>query len=127
MIDEYPVLAVAAAAAKGKTVLNGLAELRIKESDRIAAISEGLRASGVKVEESEDRLVIHGHGGRVPGGGMVCTHLDHRIAMAFLVLGMASERPVRIDDASMIETSFPGFIELVNGIGGRITNEGNSA
>jgi len=125
MIDEYPVLAVAAAAAKGKTVLNGLAELRIKESDRITAISEGLRASGVKVEESEDSLVIHGHGGRVPGGGTVCTYLDHRIAMAFLVLGMASERPVRIDDVSMIETSFPGFIDLVNGIGGRITNEGN--
>ena len=127
MIDEYPVLAVAAAAAEGTTVLNGLAELRVKESDRLAAISEGLRASGVEIEESEDRLVIQGHGGCLPGGGTVRTHLDHRIAMAFLVLGMASERPVRIDDGSMIETSFPGFVELVNGIGGRITKEGNGA
>ncbi|MGB1547295.1 MAG: 3-phosphoshikimate 1-carboxyvinyltransferase [Alphaproteobacteria bacterium] len=121
MIDEYPVLAVAAAAAEGTTVLNGLAELRVKESDRLAAIAEGLRASGVAVEEGEDRLAIEGCGGRLPGGGFVQSRLDHRIAMAFLVLGMAAEQPVRVDDGSMIETSFPGFVDLMNGIGGRIT------
>jgi len=124
MIDEYPVLAVVAAAAEGTTVLNGLAELRVKESDRLAAIAAGLRACGVEVEEGEDRLAIHGQGGRLVGGGKVHTQMDHRIAMAFLTFGMAAERPVQIDDGAMIDTSFPGFVDLMNGIGARITGPG---
>lgn len=123
MIDEYPILAVAAAAAKGVTVLNGLAELRVKESDRLTTIAEGLRLCGVDVEVGRDRLVVHGCGGRPRGGGTVSTRLDHRIAMAFLVLGMVSERPVRVDDASPIETSFPGFVALINRIGGRLAED----
>lgn len=124
MIDEYPILAVAAAGAKGTTVLNGLAELRVKESDRLAAIAAGLQACGIDVEMGEDRLAIHGCGGRLPGGGRVRTQMDHRIAMAFLVFGMVSERPVQIDDGDMIDTSFPGFVALANGLGAAITGEG---
>ena len=124
MIDEYPILAVAAAAAKGRTVLNGLGELRVKESDRLGAIADGLARCGVEVEAGEDSLAISGAGGPPKGpsdpGRVVETRRDHRIAMAFLALGAASERPVAIDDGAMIETSFPGFAALMNGLGADI-------
>lgn len=120
MIDEYPVLAVAAAFAEGTTIMNGLAELRVKESDRLGATARGLAACGVDVEETEDRLVVHGTGGRVPGGGSIAANLDHRIAMAFLVMGMGAERPVCIDDGTTIETSFPDFSGLMRGLGAGI-------
>jgi 3-phosphoshikimate 1-carboxyvinyltransferase len=120
MIDEYPVLAVAAACATGTTVMRGLAELRVKESDRLAAVAQGLAACGVKVEEGPDSLAVHGLAGRPPGGGTVESRLDHRIAMSFLVLGLAAERPVTVDDAGPIETSFPGFADLMKSLGGRI-------
>ena len=124
-IDEYPVLFVAAACAHGATRFEGLEELRVKESDRLAVMAEGLKACGVVVEEGEDWLVVHGQGGageggtdkRVPGGATVASHLDHRIAMSFLILGMVTETPVTIDDASPINTSFPGFQALMAGLG----------
>ena len=116
MIDEYPVLAVAASFAQGTTVMRGLKELRVKESDRLAAVAAGLAANGVEVEIEGDDLIVHGKG-RVPGGGTVATHMDHRIAMAFLVMGLASEKPVRVDDAAIIATSFPGFSALMRGLG----------
>ncbi|MGO8923938.1 MAG: 3-phosphoshikimate 1-carboxyvinyltransferase [Xanthobacteraceae bacterium] len=116
MIDEYPILAVAAAFAQGVTVMRGLKELRVKESDRLAATAALLRVNGVKVEIEGDDLIVEGRG-RVAGGGAVTTHMDHRIAMAALVLGLASERPVRIDDGSFIATSFPGFVELMSSLG----------
>jgi 3-phosphoshikimate 1-carboxyvinyltransferase len=116
MIDEYPILAVAAAFAEGVTVMRGLKELRVKESDRLAATAALLRVNGVKVEIEGDDLIVEGRG-RVAGGGAVTTHMDHRIAMAALVLGLASERPVRIDDGSFIATSFPGFVELMSSLG----------
>jgi 3-phosphoshikimate 1-carboxyvinyltransferase len=125
MIDEYPVLAVAAACARGRTVMRGLGELRVKESDRLAAVARGLAACGVEVEETADSLVVHGRGGsrgggRPPGGATIETGLDHRIAMSFLVLGLAAERPVTIDDGATIETSFPGFAELMVALGAKI-------
>jgi 3-phosphoshikimate 1-carboxyvinyltransferase len=124
MIDEFPVLAVAAACARGRTVMTGLGELRVKESDRLAAMARGLAACGVEVEEGEDSLVVHGQGGpgggRPPGGAAIETGLDHRIAMSFLVLGLAAERPVTIDDAAPIETSFPGFASLMTALGAKI-------
>lgn len=120
MIDEYPILAVAAAMATGTTVMHGLAELRVKESDRLASMARGLAACGVRVEEGKDSLTVHGCGGPAPGGGSIETDLDHRIAMAFLVLGMASERPVLIDDAEPIETSFPDFVALMSRMGAEI-------
>ena len=120
MIDEYPILAVAAAVAKGKTVMRGIAELRVKESDRLAAMARGLSACGVKVEETEDSLAVHGCAGRIPGSAAIRTDLDHRIAMAFLVLGLAAERAVTIDDSGPIETSFPGFAGLMNKLGAAI-------
>ena len=120
MIDEYPVLAMAAAVAEGETVMRGVKELRVKESDRLAAVAQGLSACGVSVEEGEDYLIVQGCGGRAPGGGTVATDLDHRIAMSFLVLGAASEKPIAVDDAGPIDTSFPGFVDLMNGLGANI-------
>ncbi len=121
MIDEYPVFAVAAAVANGKTIMRGLSELRVKESDRLSAIAEGLAACGVRVEADSDTLTVHGTGGRPPpGGGQILTHMDHRIAMSFLILGMVSKDPVQIDDSSMIKTSFPDFANLMNSLGTHI-------
>ena len=117
MIDEYPILAVAAAYAQGVTRLEGLAELRIKESDRLDAIVRGLTAAGIEVVASDDALTVKGGGGPPPGGTRIEARLDHRIAMAFLVLGMVAEAPVEIDDATTIDTSFPGFADLMNGLG----------
>jgi 3-phosphoshikimate 1-carboxyvinyltransferase len=115
MIDEYPILAIAAAFASGCTTMRGLEELRVKESDRLSAIVDGLRENGVSVEESEDGMVVEG--GDVPGGGRVTTHMDHRIAMSFLVMGLASEKPISVDDVSMIATSFPQFENLMRNLG----------
>ena len=120
MIDEYPILAVAAAYAQGVTRLEGLAELRVKESDRLDAIVRGLTAAGVEVEASDDALTVKGGGGPPPGGTRIEARLDHRIAMAFLVLGMAAEAPVEIDNATTIDTSFPGFADLMNGLGAAV-------
>jgi 3-phosphoshikimate 1-carboxyvinyltransferase len=122
MIDEYPILAVAAATAEGRTVMRGLAELRVKESDRLAAIADGLAACGVSVEAGEDFLVVDGAGGRPKGGNNapVACHFDHRIAMSFLVLGTAAERPVLIDDGTAIATSFPDFLPLMQAAGADI-------
>jgi 3-phosphoshikimate 1-carboxyvinyltransferase len=121
MIDEYPVLAVAAAVAEGRSVMRGLHELRVKESDRLAAMAAGLQAAGVDVEELPDGLIINGAGGRVPGGTnqAIATHLDHRIAMSFLILGLCAQSPVTIDDGAPIATSFPNFADLMAGLGAR--------
>ena len=116
MIDEYPVLAVAASFAQGTTVMRGLKELRVKESDRLSAVADGLKANGVEVDIQGDDLIVHGKG-LVRGGGGVATHMDHRIAMAFLVMGLSSEKPVRVDDAAIIATSFPGFPSLMRALG----------
>jgi len=123
MIDEYPILAVAAACARGRTVMRGLAELRVKESDRLSAIAAGLSGCGVDVAVDGDTLTIDGSGGPPAGGALIETQLDHRIAMAFLVLGLAARLPVRIDDAAPIATSFPSFVELMNGLGAVIRRE----
>jgi len=123
MIDEYPILAVAAAFAQGQTVMHGLAELRVKESDRLAAIAQGLASCGASVTVAGDTLAVAGKG-QPAGGGQIATRLDHRIAMAFLVLGMAAEKPVRIDDGTTIATSFPGFAALLNGLGAAIAEDG---
>ena len=121
MIDEYPVLAVAAAFARGETLMQGLDELRVKESDRLAAVARGLEANGVDCTEGKDWLSVRGApGGKKIGGGMVETHLDHRIAMAFLVMGLAAEKPVTIDDRAMIATSFPEFMGLMRALGAEI-------
>jgi len=117
MIDEYPVLAVAAAFAHGTTRMRGLSELRVKESDRLAAVAAALAANGVRAEIEGDDLLVHGTGGHVPGGGLVQTHLDHRIAMAFLVMGLAAREAVRVDDGAMIATSFPSFLPLMSELG----------
>jgi 3-phosphoshikimate 1-carboxyvinyltransferase len=116
MIDEYPILAVAASFAEGTTVMRGLKELRVKESDRLAGTADMLRANGVTVEIEGDDLFVEGRG-RAPGGGLVATHMDHRLAMSALVMGLASEQPVTIDDGSFIATSFPDFVALMRGLG----------
>lgn len=125
MIDEYPVLSVVAAFADGDTIMRGVKELRVKESDRIDAMATGLRACGVEVEEGEDWWSVKGRGhGNVPGGATCASHLDHRIAMSFMVLGMGAENPVSVDDASPIATSFPIFEPLMAGLGARISRTG---
>lgn len=124
MIDEYPVLAIAASFAEGVTRMSGIHELRVKESDRIAAMAAGLRLNGIKVQETDDSMTVEGRGGKdesgVDGGGHVVTHMDHRIAMSFLVMGLAAKKPVTIDDSSMIATSFPEFVDLMRGLGAHI-------
>ncbi len=116
MIDEYPILSVVAAYASGETMMNGLEELRVKESNRIASVEAGLAACGVDVAIGQDWLRVRGKG-RVKGGGRVQTNHDHRIAMSFLVMGLASEEPVEIDDGAMIATSFPGFVGTMRALG----------
>ena len=121
MIDEYPILAVAAAYADGATFMRGIGELRVKESDRIALMAAGLKACGVEVEEEPDGLIVHGRGARPRGGAEVKTAGDHRIAMSHLVLGLAAEAPVTVDEPGMIATSFPGFGDLMRGLGAEIS------
>jgi 3-phosphoshikimate 1-carboxyvinyltransferase len=123
MIDEYPILAVAAAFAYGPTLMRGIGEMRVKESDRIALMARGLAACGVAVEEGPDSLTVVGsvranHG--VPGGAHVATHGDHRIAMSHLILGLASQEPVAVDEPGMIATSFPGFLTLMRSLGAEV-------
>ena len=120
MIDEYLILAVAAAFATGTTRMRGLQELRVKESDRLEATADMLRVNGVEVEIVGDDLLVHGKG-RVPGGGVVKTHMDHRIAMSALVMGLASDKPVGVDDVAFIATSFPGFMDMMRGLGAEIS------
>ncbi|HWL58041.1 MAG TPA: 3-phosphoshikimate 1-carboxyvinyltransferase [Paracoccus sp. (in: a-proteobacteria)] len=119
MIDEFPILAVIAAFAQGSTIMQGVHELRVKESDRIEAMAVGLRANGASVEDTEDMMTVHGTGG-LCGGACAKTHLDHRIAMSFLVAGLASDQPISVDDGSPIATSFPDFLPLMQGLGARI-------
>ena len=120
MIDEYLVLAVAAAFAEGTTIMRGLHELRVKESDRLAATAAMLRVNGVSVEISGDDLLVEGRG-HVPGGGLVATHMDHRIAMSALVMGLASDKPVKVDDTAFIATSFPDFIPMMRALGAELS------
>jgi 3-phosphoshikimate 1-carboxyvinyltransferase len=123
MIDEYPILAVAAAFAEGPTRMQGVGEMRVKESDRIALMAAGLSACGVAVEEEPEAMTVIGaaRGNHaVAGGARVTTHGDHRIAMSHLVMGLASAEPVSVDEPGMIATSFPGFVELMRGLGGEI-------
>ena len=124
MIDEYPILSVVASFAEGETIMRGVKELRVKESDRIDAMAKGLRANGMDIDEGEDWWIIHGKGmGNVPGGGLAETFLDHRIAMSFLTLGMGSEKPVHIDNGGPIVTSFPNFEPLMNALGAKLTRD----
>ncbi|MBM1310416.1 3-phosphoshikimate 1-carboxyvinyltransferase [Sulfitobacter mediterraneus] len=122
MIDEYPVLSVVAAFAEGQTVMRGVKELRVKESDRIDAMATGLRANGIEVEDGPDWWIVTGRGhGEVPGGAICASHLDHRIAMSFMILGMASQKPVQLDDGGPIATSFPIFEPLMQQLGAQVT------
>ncbi|MBX5453950.1 MAG: 3-phosphoshikimate 1-carboxyvinyltransferase [Acidobacteriia bacterium] len=123
MIDEYPILAVAAAFAEGTTRMRGLQELRVKESDRLASTARMLAANGVAVEIAGNDLMVHGSGKPPPGGGLVATEMDHRIAMSALVLGLATKEPVAIDDSTFIETSFPRFVALMQSLGAKISRE----
>lgn len=128
MIDEYPILAVAAACATGTTKLAGLAELRVKESDRLHAMAQGLAACGVRVEEGRDSLTIHGCAGPPAGGAVIDAAHDHRIAMSFLVLGCSAKQPVTVGGAETIDTSFPGFVGMMNQLGARmVTMPGDDA
>jgi 3-phosphoshikimate 1-carboxyvinyltransferase len=121
MIDEYPILAALAATADGPTVMRGIRELRVKESDRIDAMARGLEACGVRIEEGQDYLIVHGRGpGGVPGGATVASRLDHRIAMSFLCLGLAAKAPIGVDDAATIATSFPDFVGLMRRLGAEL-------
>lgn len=120
MIDEYPILAALCAYAQGTSRLRGLAELRVKESDRLAATAALLAVNGVNFSLEGDDLVIHGGAGVIPGGGLVATQMDHRLAMTALILGQATQNPVQIDDARFIDTSFPGFLRLMRGLGAEI-------
>ena len=115
MIDEYPILAATAAFAEGATVMRGIGEMRVKESDRIALMAAGLTACGVKVQEEPEGFIVTG--GPVRGGATVTTHGDHRIAMSHLVLGLAAQAAVTVDEPGMIATSFPGFVEMMQGLG----------
>src|SRR5207244_7159406 len=124
MIDEYPILAIVAACARGRTVMRGLAELRVKESDRLTGIAEGLQRCGVRVTVEGDDLIVDGAGNLPAGGAEIRTQLDHRMAMAFLVLGLAANDPVRIDDARPIGTSFPDFVPLMARLGARFSEAG---
>ena len=124
MIDEFPILCAVAANASGATVMRGVKELRVKESDRIDAMARGLEACGVRIEETEDTLTVHGMGaGHVPGGAICATHLDHRIAMSFLVLGLSSKAAISVDDGAPIATSFPVFEGLMAGLGADIARD----
>ncbi|WP_298293754.1 3-phosphoshikimate 1-carboxyvinyltransferase [uncultured Litoreibacter sp.] len=124
MIDEYPILSVVASFAEGRTYMAGVKELRVKESDRIDAMAVGLRANGVDVDETEDSWTVHGMGpGGVKGGATCATHLDHRIAMSFMCLGMATDHPVMIDDGGAIATSFPIFEDLMGGLGADVARQ----
>jgi 3-phosphoshikimate 1-carboxyvinyltransferase len=121
MIDEYPMLAVLAAFAEGRTIMRGLGELRVKESDRLAGVARGLKAIGVSVEELPDGLIVEGRGlDGVQGGARIATHMDHRLAMSFLIAGLGTRQPVGIDDSTMMRTSFPGFRSLMRGLGANI-------
>src|SRR5262249_37901847 len=127
MTDECPILAVAAAHARGTTLMRGLAELRVKESDRLAAVADGLERCGVRLRMGEDWLEVEGSGGPPPGadpGASITTHMDHRIAMSFLVLGLGARRPVTVDDGQFIDTSFPGFGDFMRALGADIRNAG---
>lgn len=117
MIDEFPILAIAAACARGTTTMTGLAELRVKESDRLLMMANGLKACGVNLEMGKDSLTIHGTGKPPKGGAEIKTAMDHRIAMSFLILGSVSDEPISIDDATSIQTSFPNFVKLMNELG----------
>ncbi len=123
MIDEYPILAVACACATGKSTMRGLGELRVKESDRLAAIIAGLRANGIEALEEGDDLIVYGKAGAPLGGGVVTTHFDHRIAMSFLILGLVTQKPVMVDDIRAISTSFPGFMPLMRHLGAKFIIE----